>query len=91
MQPLQNRVIVRLVEQTKETEGGILIPDSAVEKPNKGTVVAVGPDVNKREQPVESVVLIGDTVLFSKYAGNEFEYEGEKLTILVVDDILVKL
>lgn len=93
--PLQDRVVVKRSEVKDRTEGGILLPDTAKDSPKQGTVVAVGPGKvldsldSPERQPV--CVKIGDTVLFTNYAGNEVEVSGEKFLILSEHDILATL
>jgi chaperonin GroES len=82
--PLHDRVIVRPAKAEEKTAGGIIIPDTAKEKPQRGTVVAAGP--GKKDEPV--TVKIGDTVLYGKYAGTELTVEGEELLIMRESDIL---
>jgi chaperonin GroES len=89
LRPLQDRVIVKRVEEEEKTKGGIIIPDSAKEKPQEGKVVAVGKgrvleDGSQRALDVKA----GDKILFSKYAGTEIKIEGEEHLILREDDIL---
>ena len=81
--PLADRVIVKPAPAEEKTAGGIIIPDTAKEKPQRGTVVAAGP--GKKDEPV--TVKIGDTVLYGKYAGTEFQISGEDLLILRESDI----
>ena len=92
LQPLGDRIVVQAVEQEAQTKSGLLIPDSAKEKPQKGTVVAVGPgrltDEGKR---LELDVATGDTVVYSKFAGTEFTEDGDDYLILSERDILAKL
>jgi chaperonin GroES len=78
-QPLGNRVLVKRVEEATTTMSGIIIPDNAKEKPSRGEVVAVSKEVE--------VLATKDQVLFSKYAGNEVSFEGEKYIVLDVEDI----
>lgn len=88
MKPLGNRVIIKR-EEAKTTKGGILLPDSAKEKPKMGQVVAVGPgkmDEKGRVQPMN--VSVGDKVLFSAYAGNEVKNEDVEYLIMAEDEIL---
>jgi len=89
IKPLHDRVIVKRLEQAEKTKGGIIIPDSAKESPDEGTVIAAGPG-RKDEKGVVSPLDVkkGDTVLFSKYAGTEIKVEGEELIIMREDDIL---
>ena len=82
--PLHDRVIVRPAVVETKTAGGIIIPDTAKEKPQQGTVVAAGP--GKKDEPV--TVKTGDMVLYSKYAGTEITVEGEELLIMRESDIL---
>ena len=82
--PLHDRVIVKPAAAEEKTAGGIIIPDTAKEKPQRGTVVAAGP--GKKDEPV--TVKIGDTVLYGKYAGTELTVEGEELLIMRESDIL---
>ena len=89
MKPLQDRVIVQRLEEEEKTAGGIIIPDSAKEKPQQGKVVAVGPGkVLEGGTKVELTVKDGDTVLFGKYAGSEVKLDGEEYLIMREDDIL---
>ena len=89
IRPLQDRIIVKRVEEEEKTKGGIIIPDSAKEKPMEGKVIAVGSgkvlDDGKKSVPD---VKAGDRVLFSKYAGTEVKIEGEEHLIMREDDIL---
>lgn len=82
--PLHDRVIVRPAAAETKTAGGIIIPDTAKEKPQTGIVVAAGP--GKKDEPV--TVKVGDVVLYSKYGGTEISIEGEELMIMRESDIL---
>jgi chaperonin GroES len=89
IRPLQDRIIVKRVEEEETTKGGIIIPDSAKEKPQEGKVIAVGKGkVNEdgKLQPLD--VKKGDKVLFSKYAGTEINIEGVEHLIIREDDVL---
>jgi len=89
IRPLQDRILVQRSEEEEKTAGGIIIPDSAKEKPQEGTVVAVGKGKvleNGKTVPVE--VAVGDRILFGKYAGNEVTLDGDDFVILREDDIL---
>ena len=87
IQPLADRVLVRPVAAEEKTIGGIIIPDSAKEKPLRGEVIAVGNGTKD-----EAMVLnAGDQVLYGKYAGTELEYEGEKFLIMRQSDVLAIL
>lgn len=85
--PLHDRVIVKPAKSEEKTAGGIIIPDTAKEKPQQGMVVAAGP--GKKEEPV--MVKTGDQVLYGKYAGTEFRFNGEEYLIMRESDILAIL
>lgn len=89
IKPLHDRVVVKRIEEEEKTVGGIIIPDTAKEKPIRGKVVAVGPgklsDEGKR---MEMSVQTGDKVMFNKYAGTEIKIEGEEHLIMREDDIV---
>ena len=87
--PLHDRVVVRRIEQDEKTAGGIIIPDTAKEKPQEGEIVAVGPgarDENGQIQPLD--VKAGDRVLFGKWSGTEVKIDGNDLLIMKESDIL---
>ncbi len=89
LRPLGDRILVKRVKEEERTKGGIIIPDTAKEKPQEGKIVAVGKgkyDDHGKLIPVE--VKAGDKILFGKYSGSEFKLEGEDLLILREDDIL---
>ena len=87
IQPLADRVLVKPAAAEEKTVGGIIIPDSAKEKPLRGIVLAVGNGTKD-----EAMVLAeGDTILYGKYAGTELEFDGEKLLIMRQSDVLAKL
>jgi chaperonin GroES len=92
IRPLDDRVVVEPIEAEEVTSGGIVLPDTAKEKPQRGTVLAVGPgkllDSGKRG---ELSVSVGDEVIFGKYGGTEIEIEGEEVKILRETDILAKV
>lgn len=89
IRPLQDRVMVKRLEEEQKTAGGIIIPDTAKEKPQKGEVIAVGPGKKNDEGKVQKLdVKAGDKVLFSKYAGTEVKVEGDELLIMREDDII---
>ena len=89
IRPLQDRIIVKRLEGEEKTKGGIIIPDSAKEKPMEGKVIAVGPGkLNEKGTRVAPEVKAGDLVLFGKYAGTEIKIENEEHLILREDDIL---
>ncbi len=84
IQPLSDRVVIKAAEAETKTKSGIIIPDSAKEKPQKGEVVAVGP--GKVDEP--TTVKVGDTVLYGKYSGTEISIEGTDYLIMRESDIL---
>ena len=89
IRPLHDRVIVRRVEEERKTAGGIVIPDSATEKPSQGEVVAAGNGKVTDSGEVRPLdVKAGDRVLFGKYAGTEVKVEGEELLVMREEDIM---
>lgn len=89
IRPLQDRVIVTRVQEEEKTKGGIIIPDTAKEKPQEGKVVAVGKGkVNEDGKVTPLDVKVGDRILFGKYSGTEVKLEGEEYLIMREDDIL---
>ena len=89
IKPLQDRVIVKRMEEEQKTAGGIIIPDSAKEKPQQGKILAVGPGkVLEGGTRVDKTVKAGDLVLFGKYAGSEVKIDGDEVLIMREDDIL---
>lgn len=89
LKPLHDRVLIKRLEEEVVTKGGIIIPDSAKEKPIKGTIVAVGPGKTGEDgKPVALTVKEGDVVLYSKYAGTEIKIDNEEHLVLREDDIL---
>jgi chaperonin GroES len=87
--PLHDRVIVRRIEEGEQIRGGIIIPDSAKEKPQEGEVVAAGEGKYKEDGTRQSLdVKTGDRVLFGKYSGSEIKIDGEELLIMREDEIL---
>ncbi|MEY3421870.1 MAG: hypothetical protein RIR48_2170 [Bacteroidota bacterium] len=85
MKPINDRVVVKPAAADEKTTGGIIIPDTAKEKPQKGEVIAVGPGKDGNKMTVKK----GDVVLYGKYAGQEINYNGEDYLIMREDDILV--
>lgn len=89
LKPLGNRVVVEPLEQDEVTPGGIVLPETAKEKPQKGKVIAVGPgDRDDEGKRILMDVAVGQTVLFAKYAGTEIKLDGKKLLILRETDLL---
>ncbi|MGA3050828.1 MAG: co-chaperone GroES [Chitinispirillaceae bacterium] len=89
VKPLADRVIIRPLEAETKTSGGIIIPDSAKEKPQKGEVIAVGPGKFDDSGKIVALSLkIGDKVLYGKYSGTEVTFEGNEYTIMRESDVL---
>jgi len=89
VRPLHDRLLVERVEEETQTKGGILIPDSAKEKPQQGKVIAAGGGKVLEDGKVRALaVAAGDRVLFTKYAGSEFQLDGEQHLIIREDDVL---
>ncbi len=87
MKPINDRVVVKPAPAEEMTKGGIIIPDTAKEKPQRGEVIAVGPGKDGNLMTVQ----VGDIVLYGKYAGQELNYQGDDFLIMREDDILVIL
>lgn len=87
MKPINDRVVVQPAQAEEKTAGGIIIPDTAKEKPQRGEIIAVGPGTDK----VKMTLKKGDVVLYGKYAGQELTYEGVDYLIMKQDDVLVIL
>jgi chaperonin GroES len=89
IRPLQDRVIVKRLEEEEKTKGGIIIPDSAKEKPQEGKVIAVGKGkMTEDGKLIPLDVKVGDRILFGKYSGTEVKIEGEEHLIMREEDIL---
>ena len=89
LKPLSDRVIVQQLEEEERTAGGILLPDTAKERPQQGKVVAVGPGrVNDEGKRLEMSVKVGDRVVYAKYAGTEVVVDGKEYLIMSESDIL---
>ena len=92
IRPLDDRVVVQPLEAEEVTSGGIVLPDSAKEKPQRGSVIAVGPgrllDNGQRGEPS---VAVGDEVIYGKYGGTEIDVNGEEVKVLRESDILAKV
>ena len=90
--PLHDRVLIEVLDGSEKTAGGIIIPDSAQEKPQEGEVVAVGPgEPNDKGEKIKPDVSKGDKVVYSKYGGTEIKVDGQEYLILSSRDILAKL
>lgn len=88
LRPLEDRVVVKPIEAEERTKSGIVLPDTAKEKPQQGEVIAVGPGRYEDGQRVPMEVKVGDKVIYSKYGGTEVKIEGEEYIILSSRDIL---
>jgi chaperonin GroES len=87
--PLHDRVVVRRIEQEEKTHGGIIIPDTAKEKPQEGEIVAVGPGARSEDGTIHPLdVKAGDRILFGKWSGTEVKIDGEELLIMKESDIM---
>src|SRR5262245_9118858 len=87
--PLHDRVVVRRIEEDERTKGGIIIPDTAKEKPQQGEVIAVGPGARDEKGVIQPLdVKAGDRVLFGKWSGSEVKIDGEELLIMKESDIM---
>jgi len=93
LQPLEDRIVVRPAEAEEMTVSGLVIPDSAKEKPQQGEVLAAGPGRHSEQsgEIIELGIAVGDTVVYSKYGGTEITIEGEDLLILNARDVLAKV
>ncbi|HEV2288271.1 MAG TPA: co-chaperone GroES [Candidatus Acidoferrales bacterium] len=89
--PLHDRVIVKRLEEKETVKGGIIIPDSAKEKPQEGEVVAVGSGRREKGELIPLDVKVGDRILFGKYSGNEIKIDDQEYLILKEDEILAKI
>ncbi len=89
IRPLADKVVIKVIEETEATPGGIILPDSAREKPQKGEVLAVGPGKTLEQGSKEEMeVKAGDVVLFTKYGGTDIKFDDQEYKILSVRDIL---
>ncbi|MFZ2030468.1 MAG: co-chaperone GroES [Vitreimonas sp.] len=87
--PLHDRVVVRRVKEEEKTKGGIIIPETAQEKPQEGEVIAVGPGARDEDgERIEMDVSVGDRILFGKWSGTEVKIDGEDLLIMKESDIM---
>lgn len=88
LKPLGDRVVIEVVQKEEKTAGGIVLPDTAKEKPQEGKVIAVGQGRYEDGKRIELEVKVGDTVLYSKYAGTEVKVDGKEYLIMRESDIL---
>ena len=86
--PLADRVVIRALEETEQTRGGLFIPDTAKEKPMQGEVIAVGPGRYEKDKRVPMELKVGDKVLYGKYSGTEVTLDGDPFLILREADVL---
>ena len=92
LKPLGSRVVIKALEREEITKSGIVLPDTAKEKPQAGTIVAVGPGrLNEKGERVKPELKSGDTVLYARYAGTEIKNDGQELLILRESDVLAVL
>jgi chaperonin GroES len=92
LQPLGDRLIVEVLEEEETTSSGIVLPDTAKEKPQRGRVIAAGPGGrNEDGERIPLDVAVGDTIIFSKYGGTEVKVDGEEYLILRESDVLAKV
>jgi chaperonin GroES len=93
IQPLEDRIVVRPGKSEERTASGLVIPDTAKEKPQQGEVLAVGPGRTSEQtgQPLPLLINVGDTVIYSKYGGTEITVDGEDVLILSARDVLAVL
>ncbi len=89
LKPLADKVVIKVVEETESTPGGIILPDTARERPQKGEVLAVGPGKTGKDGQKEPMgIEVGDKILFAKYGGTEIKIDNEEYKILSINDIL---
>jgi chaperonin GroES len=92
IRPMEDRVVVKPLEAEEKTAGGIVLPDTAKEKPQRGRVLAVGPGkLNDEGKRQAMTVAVGDEVLYGRYAGNEIEINGQTIKIMRESDVLAKI
>jgi len=92
IQPLGDRIVVKVLEQVEKTKSGLYVPDTAKDKPQEGEVLAIGPGArNEKGERIPMDVKVGDRVVFSKYGGNEIKLDGEEYLILSERDVLAKI
>jgi chaperonin GroES len=88
LKPLEDRIIIKQVDAEETTASGLVIPDSAKEKPQEGEVIAVGPGTRSGEKRIPLDIKVGDRVIYAKYGGTEVKYGGEDYLILGARDVL---
>ena len=88
LRPLHDRIIVKRLEEERKSAGGIVIPDTAAEKPSMGEVIAAGPGKTDSGKVIPMGVKVGERILFGKYSGQEFKIEGQELLHMREDDVI---
>jgi chaperonin GroES len=88
IQPLQDRVVIRALEETENMRGGLYIPDTAMEKPQQGEIVAVGPGRHEKGEKIPVELKVGQKVLYGKYSGTEITLDDEEYLIIKESDVL---
>ncbi len=91
LQPLEDRIVVRPGESEETTASGLVIPDTAKEKPTQGEVIAVGPGRFEKGARIPMELKVGDQVIYGKYSGTPYTFEGDEYVIIKVSDVLAKL
>ena len=89
--PLHDRVVVKRIESDDKTAGGIIIPDTAKEKPTQGEVIAVGPGRYEKGERIPMELKVGDQVIYGKYSGTPYTLDGDEYVIIKASDVLAKL
>mgnify|MGYP003573914671 CR=1 FL=1 len=87
IEPMGERILIKIVKQADQTSSGIYLPETAKEKPQEGEVVAMGPEVDEDETPLK----VGDLVMYPKYSGTEIKIDGEDHLLIDADDILARI
>ena len=91
IQPLEDRVVITPTEEAEPMRGGLYIPDTAKEKPTQGEVIAVGPGRFEKGARIPMELKVGDKVIYGKYSGTPYTYEGDEYVIIKASDVLAKL
>jgi chaperonin GroES len=91
IQPLEDRVVILPADEAEAMRGGLYIPDTAKEKPTQGEVLAVGPGRVEKGERVPMEVKVGDQVIYGKYSGTPYTYEGDEYVIIKASDVLAKI
>ena len=91
IRPLHDRVIVRRIEEEEKSKGGIIIPDTAKEKPIQGEIIAVGPGRREKGETIPMELKVGDRVIYGKYSGTQVELDNEEIILIKESDVIAKL